>query len=527
MGEASSTFKITGNTDWSISVPTTSWLTVSPLSGTGDATITCFASAAPYRERRKANIFVTPTTGTRAAVAITDSLPNTAPMATGAALYPTDGQTDVNDTFLRLSWEPSKDTEDDKLYYNIELSTDGSKWNAVASYLEVNNLALSGTMLTVGSKYYWRVTTIDMFGKKSAVSKTFTFTTSKSPNGWSDGEVRLFQSCCNASATDPFTVIVTGDGFTQTDFGAGGAWDKVSTQAIMSLNNIEPYKTWGKYLRIIRIAAVSSQSGISSKNSAGVMNTVLTKFNSMYDNFDASAYCGLSTTEDGYKIFDYVLAQAKEAGFNITKNYAVLVIQNVSHYNGTVNYFTEEPNRTLGFVCLCPGNYGTLTGFENVVCHEIGGHAIGHFADLYSRAGVTLSAEKVQGTKEMQAMGWYQNVSVVNDKTQCPWSQFFTAAEYSTYYTKVGLYEGARSANYGIWRPESDATCMDDNRFHYDAPSRYSIIKELKECAGETLTWKDFVSKDYDRENSTFSLSRNFTSSGKVPMLPEPIIRRR
>ena len=66
----------------------------------------------------------------------------------------------------------------------------------------------------------------------------------------------------------------------------------------------------------------------------------------------------------------------------LKKNYAVLVLQNVSHYNGAVNYFWDNgKNRTMGFVCYAPGTKGTTSGFENVVVHEIGGHAIGHLAD--------------------------------------------------------------------------------------------------------------------------------------------------
>ena len=530
MGASSATFKITSNENWKINVPAAAtWLTVSPTSGTGNTTVTCTASSILYRERRKAALAIISTTSGGKVVTVTDSLPNTAPAATASASYPTDGQTDVGDSFLHVQWNASVDQEGDKLYYNLDYSTDGTTWKTAATKLEVPYFAAASVALLPNTKYYWRVTTYDMFGQKSPVSKSFTFTTAASAAAWKDGEARIYQSCCNASATDPFTLILTGDGFTAADFVAGGTWDKVSTQAIMAFTNVEPYKTWGKYLRIVRLAAYSAESGTTAHESSGTYTVKNTKYGSMYDNYSTSAYAGLynaSTSEAGGtsdKVFNYALAQLKSAGINATKNYTVCILENVAHYSGTVQYYIGA-KRTLGCVCLSPGSFGTQTGFENVMVHEIGGHAIGHLADLYTTVSGTIPADRIDGTKEMQAIGWYQNVSVYNDQGLCPWSSFFKSAEYSTYYPNVNLYEGARSYTKGIWRPESSPTCMNDNRFYYDAPSRYAIVSSLKECAGETLTWKDFVSYDYDRSNSDFSYSRSFVRQPNVPLLPEPII---
>lgn len=141
-----------------------------------------------------------------------------------------------------------------------------------------------------------------------------------------------------------------------------------------------------------------------------------------------------------------------------------------------------------------------MQGFENVFVHEVGGHAIGHLADCYTRAS-TITSAKVQQTLQYQSLGWYLNVDVTGQKETCPWSFIFRAPEYNAYYSAVGLYEGARSHNKGIWRSES-ISCMNDNRFYYDAASRYAIVKQLKESAGETINWKDFVNKDYDRANA-------------------------
>lgn len=55
----------------------------------------------------------------------------------------------------------------------------------------------------------------------------------------------------------------------------------------------------------------------------------------------------------------------------------------------------------MGFACASPTPAGSMQGFENVVVHEIGGHAIGHLADCYTRNS-TISAAKIQATLDWQ-----------------------------------------------------------------------------------------------------------------------------
>lgn len=529
----SGTFKVNASAGmaWKITVPAAaaSWLKVEPVEGVGPETITCSTVKALYREKRQATLSIFPTEGSAAIITVKDSLPNQLPSAVAVASYPADGAKDVKDASLRFSWEPASDPDNDKLFYSFEYSTDQNKWTSVNQKLEVPFYTLSSDKLTGNTTYYWRVKATDLFGGESPVSKAFSFTTAAAPGDWKDGEVRVFQECIRKDAKDPFTVIVTGDGYTAADLKAGGLWDTYSQSAIQGLlSDIEPYKTWGSYLRFIRIAAESEESGVSEHQSgdqSGICTKVVkTKFGTMYDNVSSSSWCGLFSNESPstggsfQKTFDWVDSRLKEAGLNVTKNYAVIVIMNATHHNGTVNYMVES-DRTMGFVCTTGGSGNS--SFANLIAHEVGGHAIGHLADLYTRAGALTDAKKTQ-TLNMQKYGWYQNVSVSSSQKSAPWGFFFEKPEHSIYYSKVGMFEGARSAQKGIWRPESEPTCMNDNRLYYDAPSRWSIVRDLKKSVGEELTWEEFVNKDYDRENV------DFTKSQQVPyeILPhtEPVI---
>jgi len=527
---------------WNVTTPGLYWLTVSPTSGTGDGEITITATKVTYREKRVAVVSVV-TSDTKIVASsrsliinVTGTIPNTAPAAPVRAVYPVNGAKEVPEVYMRLQWSDAVDPEGDKISYSIEYSTDQKTWTKSNQSYETPSCTLF-SRLTGNTTYYWRIVAKDFFGAESPVSSVFSFTTAATLGSWKDGEVRLYQDNGNGS-TDAFTLIVTGDGFAAADMVAAGNWENMSMTAINALfEYAEPYKTYRSYVRVYRIGATSPSTGVSQHlngDQTGICSTIVnTRFGTMYDNVTTSAWTGLfdnpspSTGGSLNKVFNWTDSCLVSQNIHVTKNYAVLVIQNVSHYNGTVNYFLDKnKNRTMVFVTICPGSAGTTTGFENVVVHEIGGHAIGHLADLYQTAPTaTLSEDKRLGTLEFQTYGWYQNVDVSGDRTKSPWAQFFIAPEYSVYYQKVGYYEGARSVGKGIWRAESSPTCMEDNRFYYDAASRYSIVNQLKAAAGETLTWADFVSKDYDHGNVTLTKSATVPYNG--PMLPEPIVWKR
>ena len=140
---------------------------------------------------------------------------NQKPAATTAAVYPTNNATDVS-TELRFVWKEAVDPDGDKLTYILEYSTDQETWTTVGASqgIKSTGYADGSKTLTPETKYYWRVTSWDMFGEKSDPSETFSFTTGSAAAGtWTDGEARLYQDNTNGSS-DAFTIIVSGDGFT-------------------------------------------------------------------------------------------------------------------------------------------------------------------------------------------------------------------------------------------------------------------------------------------------------------------------
>jgi len=524
-----------------------------PTSGTGPATISVTCIDPGYREvADQVRIYLTGKLGTQnVSSQILVNLPqpdNKAPNAPTKAVYPENGATDVQ-LNLRFAWN-AVDPDGDKLTYILEYSTDQQNWTKITrdtknitEGIKSTGYAEDSKCFSPGTTYYWRVTSWDMFGAQSEPSKIFSFTTTESTDSWKDGEARLYQNNANGSE-QAFTLIVTGDGFIASDMAPGGTWDQLSTRAIEGLfNYVEPYKTYRQYLRVWRVAAISNESGCSRKT--GGTETPChtlrdTKFGTMLDDGGSSAWCGLySKYEKGfpfegqpgksledmvdflYKSLPAGTIDLSEKSADDPQQFAILCIINEPHYGGLVNY-DPDCKYTMGFACASPTPAGSMQGFENVVVHEIGGHAIGHLADCYTRNS-TISAAKIQATLDWQKLGWYQNVSVVNNKTACPWNFFFNAPEYDMYYSCVGMFEGARSHNKGIWRSEQ-ISCMNDNRFYFDAPSRYSIVKQLKAAAGEEMVWSEFVNRDYDRLNANTGTRSTFIPYNTGIDLPEPVL---
>lgn len=532
MGASSSTLKITSNTDWFITTPSSNWLTVNPMLGSGNSSISCTVVLPnDYRELRETYMNVKSKDNSISyKVTIKDSLNNLSPKPVIVADYPADNQNNVADCNLRFKWEPAIDSDGDRVYYNLEYSTDASNWTILAKKLW-SPLYDSDVKVLSNTKYYWRVQAVDIFGAMSAYSKVFTFATGSNQADWTDGEVRLFQNCVNTTATDPATLIIVGDGFTADDLKAGGDWDKWSLKAVEALlSDIEPYRTWGQYLRIFRVGALSQERGASKLSTEDTSSTCSeiknTKFGAVY--YPQSTLCGLprgyvnpSTSGSMEKLLTFIWNSLQNSGYNITKNYAILVIMNESVYNGT-DYFYTSANGTVGFVTVTNGLTGSQTGFEDVVCHEIGGHGIGHFDDLYTGTVGKIPSEGIARIQSYHSINWFNNVSTSNNFAASPWNFFQNnRSDYDNYYNIVGAYEGAEYYTSGVWRPEMSPTCMNDNRLYYDAPSRYFIVKELKELAGEKLTWDEFVNKDYDRQNAV--VTRNFVPVKGAKPLHTPI----
>ena len=159
------------------------------------------------------------------------------------------------------------------------------------------------------------------------------------------------------------------------------------------------------------------------------------------------------------------------------------------------------------------------TKFENVVCHEMGGHGFGKLADEYRYYNELIPNDKKSTLIAWQGRDYNLNVSVTSILTDVPWSNIINKEGYS----HVGVFPGAYLYMQGVWRSEY-VSCMEDNRMYYNAQSRRLIVKRIFEVAKEDLTWNKFVAKDVIKSEPsvmTKSVDPNFRPLGNPIMIME------
>ncbi len=538
---SSETIQITTDGDWRVVAPDALWYTIEPLSGSGNGSIKITSLASDYREICQTS-FTIMSSEHSILIQLSQAQSNQPPTAPELSL-PQDGATNVAPLTV-FQWKESFDPDGDKVTYRLEYSTDQNTWSVISADQIGSNTGFCNysTPLQNNTKYFWRVTAIDMQDAENstATSEIYSFTTGNNEGYWGDGEVRVYQE--NTVGGDgAFTLIVSGDGFTQSDLANGGSWEQLSAQAIEGLFSVEPYKTYRPYIRVLRVGALSVDQGTSSKpaNTTGTCNVLRnTRFGTIYD--AQSTWCGLYT-QDTYEASNYwppvghpgkTLEEADQlirswvipeyiANDQAMNDVAIVILMNNPTYNGTVNYYSAA-NTTMGFVCISPGS--GQTGFINTFVHEVGGHAIGHLADEYISSTGTLSASKRSQTLDFQKRGFYENVDVTGSKETSPWGDFFSAPEYKTYYSNVGYIEGARSVAKGIWRAEQ-SSCMVYNELYFNPVQRRSIVKRLLKCAGETYEWKAFVAKDYERNAQTGTRAPLAVDPNFIPLYEPQVVQ--
>ena len=87
-----------------------------------------------------------------------------------------------------------------------------------------------------------------------------------------------------------------------------------------------------------------------------------------------------------------------------------------------------------------------------------------------------------------------------------PWSHMIFDPDYSN---TVDIFEGGYYHARGVFRSESNS-CMRNNIPYFSAISRESIVRRIKEYAGESFSYEDFKANDTEMlmtKSSTFDFN--------------------
>ena len=338
--------------------------------------------------------------------------------------------------------------------------------------------------------------------------------------------------------TNPVTIVVIPEGFTQSQLTYEGLFEQKARAAMDFFFNVEPYKTYKNYFNVYFIAAVSNEQGADSIASTGhAAHLHDTYFDAGWE-WDGNYSMKANSTT----VMNFVSQYCPDIvnGNTTLENVAIFMIINDARYGGIT--YTWSDGKSFA---MCPLTAGTLrwagktpsvTGYSNgdwrnTLVHEGGGHCFGKLDDEYWYDNTKTYTSKVISTHYWSTpFGLNVTADTTSTSTTFYWKHMIGTG--TGKFPKEGLYEGGGgSYAKGIWRPEI-ISCMIDNRRYFNAWSRYLIAKRILSLAGETISYNAFLSKDvnYDEildasQNSSIRQDAFSRSDAKIyPPLPHPIM---
>ena len=291
---------------------------------------------------------------------------------------------------------------------------------------------------------------------------------------YGDGDVITLQTHKIGPGID---LVFMGDCYNAEDIATGKYLSEIST-AVDHFFALEPYLAYKDYFNVYAIIGCSEDSGVGD---ASIIREAC--FGSQYT-------LKAGVTPDVDKAMEY----ARKAPLRENMPLNVTLLLNSSLYSGVTYLFLDN-----SYLSLCPVSDGAYPNdFRGVIQHESCGHGFGKLADetIFHNEfifGCTCSCHPhVDDFNFHKSMGWYDNLSLTGDMKQVPWSHMIFDPDYSN---TVDIFEGGYYHARGVFRSESNS-CMRNNIPYFSAISRESIVRRIKQYAGESFSYEDFKAND-------------------------------
>ena len=291
-------------------------------------------------------------------------------------------------------------------------------------------------------------------------------------------------------------IVLLGDGYNAKDF-ASGEYLKTIKQEVEYFFGIEPYKSYRDYFNVYTAMPLSTESGV------GTVNTI------RYNRFNTTFTGGVGLKADYDEIFDYALDAPTVNKENLNQT-LIIIVPNSTDYGGICQMWADG-----SAIAFCPlSTYGYPLDSRGVIQHEAGGHGFGKLGDEYIYHNAFIDAcgcsccGHVDELNWAKSLGWYANLSLTGKMHSVDWSHLIYDDRYSDI---VDIYEGGFMHNRGVFRSEPNS-CMNNDIPYYSTISRESIVKRIKQYAGETFSFEDFVKND--KRDAGVVESRAFGTNG-------------
>lgn len=275
-------------------------------------------------------------------------------------------------------------------------------------------------------------------------------------------------------------IVLLGDGYTASDIKSGSYMNDINN-AVNYFFGIEPYTSYRNYFNIYTTVALSTETGVGTSGT-NCDNRFKTRTTS-----DNTLTCDYET------VMKYV-QNAIKASDEKMKQTLVIIIPNTSEYEGKT--YAWEDGSTLSICPRSAKDYPYDT--RGTVQHEAGGHGFGKLGDEMIRHSAYIDncgcscCDHSEMITYAQSLGWYQNVSLTAKAQNVPWSHLLKDSRYNDI---VDVYEGAFMHSKGAVRSEQ-TSCMNKYTPYYNTISRESIVRRIKNYAGESFSFEDFVRND-------------------------------
>lgn len=304
-----------------------------------------------------------------------------------------------------------------------------------------------------------------------------------------DGETITHQTHSVGNGID---IVFIGEGYDAKDI-ADGKFENNCTKGFENFFAIEPYKSYRNYFNVYSVISQSGESGIET------VNTIIeNKF-----------------MKNGVRDVNAALSWAKKARVDIDLSKTVVILlDNSRDYYGWTNMYGD--GSAMSVIPISEEAYPY--DFRGLIQHEAGGHAFGKLGDeyIYHNAYITscgccccdhpsYELDPLSQYGLFKSKGWFRNLSMEPDHNSVPWSHLMFHIKYSD---RVDMYEGAYMHTRAMYRSEI-TSCMNNNIPYYNSISRQAIVERIKEYAGETFDFEDFVAKD-NFDVGTKALMQNF-----------------
>ncbi|MCM1491277.1 MAG: leucine-rich repeat protein [Muribaculum sp.] len=275
-------------------------------------------------------------------------------------------------------------------------------------------------------------------------------------------------------------IVIMGDGYDAKDI-ASGQYLKDMKEEVEYFFGIEPYTTYRDYFNVYTAFPLSIESGVGTVNSI------------RYNRFNTTYTGGVGLRCDYDEVFDYAMHAPTVNAGNLDQT-LIIIIPNSTDYGGICQMWASG-----AAIAFCPkSDYGYPLDSRGVIQHEAGGHGFGKLGDeyIYHNAFIDFCdctcCGHVMEFETAKAWGWYDNLELTGKMHSVGWSHLIFDPRYSGI---VDIFEGGYMHTRGVYRSEQNS-CMNNNIPYYSTISRQSIVRRIKDYAGETFDFEEFVAND-------------------------------